>query len=121
MVFFLIGPALIVAAGVLFKWPGTNEADGKPKQRKWPLFWLLFCLGLFFLRVWAFLARLLMDITPLGRLLRIGRVLRVGRAVAREGSEPSSTHAVFLQSLVLLAIAIGGYYVLQQNLSRLPA
>lgn len=113
MVLYIVGPALVVASIVVVVRRGTDAATGKPKPRNWPLAWLLFWLGMFSLRLWAFLVQALFGVLPVGKLLGMS-------SSSSQSHEPTAWYVALFQAALLLAVAVGGYRLLTQYRAKLP-
>lgn len=121
MVFFLVGPALLLSSLLVFL-IRKKDANGQPKPRNWPVIWLLFWLGIFFIRLWAFILSFILMVAPIpgpGKLRLARKAFNMYSSVRQSGDGGSTKHGALFQLLVLLVIAIGGFHGLKYLLNEL--
>lgn len=109
MVFFLIGPALLLSAAIVYMVP-RKDPSGKPLPRHWPLIWLLFWLGIFFVRVWSAIFSLLLGVVGIGKFQMAANAFS-SMADGNDGGDRK--HGVFFHAMALLFVAIAGYFALK--------
>lgn len=112
---YLAGLGMILGSIIIVFQTG-KDSDGKPKPRNWPLIWLLFWLGLFFIRLSKAIGVLMVDLVGVGKFKYAKQAFQFASSAMQTGDNEetnrlkSTIKNPLVQVLFPLFLGIAGHF-----------